>query len=215
MTYIAKLATIACMLATVIATGAQAAGTEETKLSATAIAQRFKARFASQCQPEQAPPRSASATEAQQPAAARAFAQTQASRCECMPREIDAWVGRVGGDSLFTTAEILEVGLRITRTCNAHGLRTMMNSACAAGLDPLARPDEPPVSEERRQSRCSCMQAGIAKLDDEQITQTSQSIYRDHAAKTKARREGAAEPAPSLSPRMEVEQACRAQDAQR
>ena len=214
MTHNTRRAVIACMLAATITAWAQTTETEAW-LPSAAIAQQFKSVFAPQCKLMHNPPRAASGADGPRAAEDAAVVNTQATMCECVTQEADAWVASVGGDGTVTQAQASEAGQRISNACTARSIRGAMTSSCTNGLDPFARRGDAPVSEDRRRARCACMQAGVEKLDDAQITQSSLASYRDYVAKAKARRAGEPDPAPTPSPMAAVEQACRAQDAQR
>jgi hypothetical protein len=208
-------AAFAIILAAIAATTAGAADDEKVRLDQFAAA--AKAVMSATCdgyRHDEAVAASAPAAGASQASAERIIVQeTTKMTCGCMPQAIDAYVAAQGGDTLMARAD---AGTRLqaaTASCTARGLRNSTEALCAAGLDPFAKRGSAPIPGDRQRARCTCMQAGTARLTDQQIADSAMASYRDYAARAKARAQGASEPAPSPNAMRDLEQTCRAQDA--
>ena len=137
--------------------------------------------------------------------------QNTAMACDCMPQAIDAYVAARGGSAMVAPADALAGFRGATSACTARSVRFGMQAACTAGIDPLAEPGSAPVPAERQSARCACMQAGMARLSDQQVADASEIAHKDHVAKAKARAAGASDPPPTPNPVRDFEQRCRAE----
>jgi len=212
-----RTAAVAVILTAIAATRPAAADEEKVPLDKVATA--AKAMMSAQCggyQQDEAVAASAPAASTPEDRARRIMArETMHLVCDCAPQAIDAYVAGHGGSTLVTPADAALALQGATTTCTARSVRATTQGLCATGLDPFAKRGSAPISPERQNARCTCMQAGTARLTDQQITDATMAAYRDYAAKVKARSQGAPDPAPSPNALHDVEQVCRAEDAAR
>jgi hypothetical protein len=212
-----RTAAFAIMLTAIAATRAAAADEQQVPLDKFAAA--TKAMMSAQCggyQRDEAVAASAPAASTPEDRARRIMArETMNLVCDCAPRAIDAYVADHGGSTLVTPADAALALQGTTTACTARSVRATTQGLCAAGLDPFAKRGSAPISAERQRARCTCMQAGTARLTDQQVTDATMAAYRDYTAKAKARSQGASDPAPSPNALHDVEQVCRAEDAAR
>lgn len=206
----------AIILAAIAASNAGAA--EDRNYPVERLAAAARASIAPQCGGHADDPSgAASALDASTPQARgeRLLAQEKRKACDCMSQSIDAYVAARGGSTLVAPADAALAMEPPMNACTARMLRAAMQDICASGLDPFAKPGSAPIAPERQRAHCACMQAGVARMTDQQIVDASSASHRDVEARTKARTEGAPEPAASPNAMHDLEHTCRADEAAR
>lgn len=184
-----------------IAASAAVAAADGVALTDAELAQQAKSAQEPFCRTPPSIPQATSDAER------RALVQAQAAQCACMTRSLDSWVQSAPVVSRWQAFDAVR---QITETCTARHVRELVAAFCDAGLDPLARPKDPPVTEPRRRARCECLNQGLAPLTDAQLVESASVSYKDFRAKVQARMASAPDPAPTPSPVNTVEQTCRA-----